>query len=107
MKNHTFALLFVVLVLTAALIVSTGYAWRLQNKLNDAEADLQAINPVRISRGVSWLPAKERQGTEGTWRLCVLPYALLHDPDLPEKVKKSVEHIQREARADPNFSVRP
>jgi len=109
MKNHTPALVSIILVLTAALIAVSAYAWRLQRKLADLEYDsraLLAVGPgsgpwVRVTRGAFLHPGSP---DDPEWRVCVIHRTLQDDAELPEKIKEEVEHARKTA-LDPNSPI--
>jgi len=50
----------------------------------------------------SWIAIIARPRTpETAWRVCFAPQALRDDPNLPEKMKRSIEQLQLRVRSDP------
>jgi len=97
---RTAALPTVILILVAALIVTAGYAWRLQNQLEDYEVTLRTAGPLlKVTPGaVVALPPYD---DPHRWRVCVLDRTLKEDDNIAEKIKQAVAKAQEATRTMP------
>lgn len=88
-------------MLAAAVVFFAGYAWRLQVKVNTLKAKIELLSPMQSPDGLNFLIPQDRDKVA---RINFTFRSLRDDPELPEKLKRSLEWLRADILADPTNS---